>query len=146
MTTTIDIDHNKTICKQFLEFVSEGKMDEIFEIITPNWTMHGGLPNLPHGHDGVRELFKHFGQIEQKWSIEDVIAEEDKVVVRGVNTCVQDSFLGIEAAGVTQRFTAMFIHRIVDGKIDETWRNANDLARVFQVGGKIGNGIEIDNN
>jgi hypothetical protein len=40
----------------------------------------------------------------------------------------------------------MFIHRIVDGKIEETWRNANDLARVFQIGGKIGNGMQIDNN
>ena len=49
--------------------------------------MHGGLPDLPQGNEGIWELFKHFGQIEQEWSIEDVIAEEDKVVVPGVNTC-----------------------------------------------------------
>ena len=81
--------------------------------------MHGGLPGLARGQEGIRELFAHFHNIEQKWTIEDVIAEGDKVVTRATNTCTQDSFLGINAAGATQHFTAIFIHKIVDGKIDE---------------------------
>jgi predicted ester cyclase len=146
MLTTSKIENNKTIAKQFLQFVTEGKVNEMCEMITPTWTMHGGLPGLPQGPDGIKELFAHFNNIEQKWTIEDVIAEGDKVVVRATNTCTQDSFFGINAAGITQTFTAMFIHKIVDGKIHETWRNANDLSRLLQLGAKIGNGMQIDNN
>jgi predicted ester cyclase len=144
--TTTDINTNKKIGVQFLQYVSEGKLEEMCKMVTPSWTMHGGLPGLPQGPEGIKELFKHFGQIEQEWSIEDVIAEGDKVVVRAVNSCKQDSFFGIDASQVTQKFTAMFIHKIVDGKIDQTWRNANDLARLIQIGARIGNGAEIDNN
>jgi len=57
--------------------------------------------------------------------------------VRLTNTCVQESFFGIPGRGRRQIFTAMFIHWIVDGKIVETWRNADDLGRVFQLGGRV---------
>jgi hypothetical protein len=31
----------------------------------------------------------------------------------------------------------MFIHRIGDGQILETWRNADDLGRLLQLGARI---------
>ncbi len=101
------------------------------------WRMHGGPPGLPPGPDGVRELFRIIGPVDQKWTIEDVIAEGDKVVVRASNACVQESFLGIPGGGRRQTFSAVFIHRILDGKIVETWRNADDLGRVLQLGARI---------
>ena len=82
--------------------------------------MHGGPPGLPPGPDGVRELFRQIGPVDQQWTVEDVIAEGDKVVVRASNTCVQESFLGLPGSGRRQTFTAIFIHRITDGKILET--------------------------
>ena len=57
--------------------------------------------------------------------------------MRATNICTQESFFGISARGRQQKFTAMFIHRIADGKIVETWRNADDLGRVLQLGAKI---------
>ena len=75
--------------------------------------------------------------IDQTWTIEDVIAEGDKVVVRATNTCVQESFFGIPGHGRPQTFTATFIHRIADGKVHETWRNADDLGRLLQLGARI---------
>jgi hypothetical protein len=50
---------------------------------------------------------------------------------------VQDSFLGIPARGRTQTFTATFILRIGGGKVLETWRNADDLGRLLQLGARI---------
>lgn len=106
-------------------------------MVSPTWRMHGGPPNLSPGPDGIRELFSTFGQIEQTWAIADVIAEADKVVVRATNTCNQESFLGIPSHGRQQTFTAMFVHQIENGKIVETWRNADDLGRLLQLGAKI---------
>jgi predicted ester cyclase len=99
--------------------------------------MHGGPPKLSPGPEGVRELFGTFGTIDQEWIIEDIVAEGDKVVVRAINTCLQESFLGVPSHGQRQTFTAMFIHQIVDGKIVETWRNADDLGRLLQLGARI---------
>jgi predicted SnoaL-like aldol condensation-catalyzing enzyme len=131
------IEDNKTIARRFLELVSEHKIEELCEMVAPTWTMHGGPPVLPPGPDGIRELFGTIGPIDQEWTIEDVIAEADKVVVRATNTCVQESFFGVPGHGRRQTFTATFIHRIADGKILETWRNADDLGRLFQLGARI---------
>ncbi|MFL5628431.1 MAG: ester cyclase [Ktedonobacteraceae bacterium] len=131
------IEENKRIARRFLELVGEHKVEELCEIIAPTWTMHGGPPELPPGPDGLRALFRTFGPIEQKWTIEDVIAEGDKVAVRATNTCRQESFFGIPGHGRWQTFTATFIHWIADGKLLETWRNADDLGRVLQLGARI---------
>jgi predicted ester cyclase len=69
--------------------------------------------------------------------VDDVIAEGDRVVVRATNTCRQDSFFGIDGRGRQQVFTATFVHRIVDGQVVETWRNAADLERLLQLGARI---------
>ncbi|WP_437896010.1 ester cyclase [Sorangium sp. So ce124] len=135
------IEANKAIARRFLELVSEHKIEELCEMISPSWRMHGGPPALPAGPEGIRTLFGTFGAIEQTWSIEDVIAEGDKVVVRAKNTCAQASFLGIPSHGRRQTFTAMFIHHIVEGKIVETWRNADDLGRLVQLGARFEPGV-----
>jgi predicted SnoaL-like aldol condensation-catalyzing enzyme len=121
------IEDNKIIARRFLELVSEHNIEKISEMVAPTWRMHGGPPALPPGPDGIRELFRTMGPIDQKWTIDDVIAEGDKVVVRATNTCVQESFSSgyPNVAGGRrfrrQTFTATFTHRIADGKILETW-------------------------
>ncbi len=131
------IQENKRIARRFLELIGEHKVEELCEMIAPTWTMHGGPPALPPGPEGLRVLFRTFGPIEQKWTIEDIIAEGDKVAVRATNTCLQESFLGIPSHGRWQTFTATFILWIVNGKIREIWRNADDLGRVLQLGACI---------
>jgi hypothetical protein len=139
MTTKTDIEYNKLLARTFLELVSKGNVEDICRLISPDWRMHIGLGvlGIPAGPEGMRKLFESFGQIEQEWAIDDVIAEGDKVVVRATNTCKQESFLGVPSYGHPQTFTATFIHRIVDGKIVETYRNADDLGRVLQLGAQI---------
>jgi predicted ester cyclase len=104
---------------------------------TRDWRMHGGPPNLPSGHAGVRSLFEHIGPVQQRWTIDDVIAEGDKVVIRATNWCVQDVFFNLPAAGIEQVFTATFTFRIEGGMVAEIWRNADDLGRYFQLGGVL---------
>jgi predicted SnoaL-like aldol condensation-catalyzing enzyme len=104
-----ELDGNKRVAIRWLDLVSEGDVELICRCTAPTWRLHGGPPDLPEGHDGVRALFGHIGPIEQKWTIDDVIAEGDLVVVRATNSCTQD----------------------------ETWRNADDLGRLLQLGARI---------
>ncbi len=128
---------NKALGQRFLELVGDHDVDGLCGLITDDWAMWGGPPALPHGPEGLRTLFATFGTVRQSWVIDDVIAEGDRVVVRATNTCEQDEFLGIPAAGVAQVFTATFTHRVVGGRIAETWRNADDLGRLLQLGATV---------
>lgn len=66
-----------------------------------------------------------------------MIAEGDRVAVHATNRCVQDSFLGVPAAGIEQVFTATFVFQILDGQVHRIWRNAADLQRLLQLGARI---------
>jgi predicted ester cyclase len=128
---------NKMLACKFLALVSEHQIEELSKMIAPTWTMYGGPPGLPSGEEGLRALFQTFGQIEQQWTIEDVLAEGEKVAVRATNSCLQDNFLGVPAHGRRQTFTATFIFHIENGKVVTVWRNADDLGRLLQLGARI---------
>ena len=132
-----DLAANKELAVRWLHLVSAGDVDEMCRLCDPDWVMEGGPPDLPRGHAGLRALFDSFGEITQEWTIDDVIAEGDKVAVRATNRCVQDSFFGIPAAGFEQVFTATFIFEIRDGLVVRTWRNAADLQRLLQLGARL---------
>ena len=132
-----DVAGNKRLAIRWIEQVSDHDIESMLETTTPDWQMHGGPPNLVTGHAGVRSLFEHIGPVQQRWTINDVIAEGDKVVVRATNWCIQDSFFNLPAAGIEQVFTATFTFRIEGGMVAEIWRNADDLSRYFQLGGVL---------
>ena len=135
--TASTVAENKRLAVRWLELVSDGDLEEMYRLTSPTWTMEGGPPDLPGGHEGLRVLFAHFGEIDQKWTVDDVIGEGDTVVVRATNTCEQESFFGVPGRGIRQVFTATFTMQIVDGRIARTWRNAADLQRLFQLGARI---------
>ena len=139
-TTTPDTDTltaNKRLAVAFLDAISDGDVAALAAMITPTWTMEGGPPDLPAGQEGIRVLFAHIGGVEQRWTIDDVIAEGDRVVVRATNHCEQDSFFGVPGRGIVQVFTATFTMQIVGGRIARIWRNAADLQRLLQLGARI---------
>src|SRR5688572_25286360 len=125
-TTT---EQNRRTALRWLDLISEHDIEALCAITAPESTMQGGPPGLPAGAEGVRALFRSIGPVRQTWTVDDVIVEGDRVVIRATNTCEQDSFLGIPAAGVRQVFTATFVLWIVDGLVAQTWRNADDLGR-----------------
>ena len=137
MTSMTSIDDNKRLARRWLELVSEHRVEEICALTADDWIMQGGPPALPAGPAGVRELFRTMGAIEQTWTVDDVIAEGDPVVVRATNIVIQDSFFGVPAAGRVQRFTATFTFQIAGGKVVRTWRNADDLGRLLQLGARL---------
>jgi hypothetical protein len=128
---------NKMLACLWLELITDGKIEEICSITSPTWRMHGGPPAMPAGHEGVRFLFGTFDDIQQRWTVDQIIAEGNKVVIRAMNSCMQNSFFGIPASGKQQVFACTFIFLIVDGLIQETWRNADDLGRLLQIGARL---------
>jgi hypothetical protein len=50
------LEDNKTIVRRWLQLIDEHKVEEICEMTTPTWRIHGGPPRLSLGPDGVRDL------------------------------------------------------------------------------------------
>lgn len=67
------LEENKSIARRWFKLVSESNIEKICEMTAPTWRMYGGPPELHPGPDGVRELFKTIGPINQTWTIEDLI-------------------------------------------------------------------------
>lgn len=66
--------------------------------------------------------------------IEEAIAEEDKVVTRGIfRGTHQGELMGIPATGKQVQFSVVHIDRVVDGKIVEHWGQADLLAMMRQL-------------
>jgi len=128
---------NKELAIEWFRHISTGNLDGLRAMTSEHWVMIGGPPALPTGHEGIRVLFEHIGEIEQTWAIESIIAENDMVAVRATNTCVQESFFGVPGANITQVFSATFILQFADGLVINTWRNAADLQRLLQLGARI---------
>ena len=72
---------------------------------------------------------------ELKFAIEDQVAEGDKVVTRITISGVQEGeFAGIPPSGKLVTVTAISIHRVRDGQIQESWWNWDALGLVQQLG------------
>ena len=149
MTTTLDptetlldpglteIEANVRLATNWLRWISTADVAALLQTAAPDWQLHGGPPNLPSGPAGLCVLAAHLRDVEQTWTIDDVIAAGNRVVLRATNRCEQPSFLGVPAAGVQQIFTATFTFRIDNGLVHDIWRNADDLGRLLQLGARI---------
>src|SRR6266403_2147171 len=69
-------------------------------------------------------------------TVDDVIAEGDRVVVRWTWQCThQGAFMGVAATGKRATVTGMAIYRVADGKCVERWVELNMLGLLQQLRG-----------
>jgi predicted ester cyclase len=68
-------------------------------------------------------------------TIEDLIAEGDKVVSRNVVTGThQGEYMGLPPTGKSVTYNEIFIVRFVNGRIAETWGVVDVLSQMRQLG------------
>jgi predicted ester cyclase len=120
------------------EVLSTGNLALLDDVVAPNVVRHdlGGRPDIV-GLQGIKlfvtAIRTAFPDIEL--TIEDVIAEGDKVVVRytarGTHKGV---FQGIAATGRQVSWAGINIYRHEGSKAVETWQLASTLAVIQQLG------------
>ena len=68
-------------------------------------------------------------------TIEDLIAEEDKVVARWRSRAThRGNYMGIAPSGKEVEFTGISFYRIEGGKIAESWNSEDQLGLMRQIG------------
>jgi predicted SnoaL-like aldol condensation-catalyzing enzyme len=115
--------HKATIAKIFEKVFNQGELAVIEEIYAEDFVAH--IANTPEATRGI-EPFKQFVVLFQamhpefSFRVEDQIAEGDKVATRWT---ARSPDLGSEAA-----MTGISIHRLVDGKVVESWDNWDSVS------------------
>lgn len=130
---------NEELIRRFREEVyEEGNLDRIDEYVAADCVSHSPvLPEPGHGPEEYREftsmLLSAFPDYED--TTEDLVAEDDKVVVRMTMTGTHEGeFLDLEPTGTTVGVEGMIIYRIEDGKIVEGWYQADMFGLMQQLG------------
>ena len=130
---------NKTLMRHFFEEVyTKKKLAALEEFITPNHIDHSAAAaSLPVGPEGSRQaigmMLTAFPDLHV--TVEDMIAEGDKVVTRFTSHGTQKrAFMGIPPTGKQVTVSSIVIARIADGKIVEQWGLDDQMGMLQQLG------------
>jgi steroid delta-isomerase-like uncharacterized protein len=126
---------NKAIVRRYIEQVfNENQPDLIPEFLAEEFDSHA---DLPPGPEGVK-LFLAASVAafpDQQITIEDVIAEEDKVVVRATFKATHlGDLYGIPPTGRSVTMPWISIYRLANGKIVEHWYEDDKMGLMQQLG------------
>jgi predicted ester cyclase len=127
---------NMSVIRNLLLAFEKGDTKNVDKYFASNWVNHD--PSLPpmQGLEGAKQLIELWSSIsDRKVTIEDSLAEGDKVAVRftisGKHTGLM---MGIAPTGKTIHVTASGIFKIVDGKATDNWVNFDALGMLQQLG------------
>lgn len=109
----MSLEKNKSLIRKVNEALNKKDLTVIDELMTPDYVDH---TNQLRGRENVKQFytkaFKDFPDFHR--TIEDIIAEGDKVWVRFKTT-------GTATSGKKMKLTTVTILRIVNGKYVEGW-------------------------
>ncbi len=125
-------EENKDVVRRWVEVTNAQNLDDLDELFTGDTYDHVGQ------RTGVAWWKEVFGFLyatlpDWRWTLEDIVAEQDRVVARltvhGTHKGSVIPFLrGIPPTGKSVVWTHHHTFRFVNGKIAEHWANRDDSA------------------
>ncbi len=138
----MSIEDNKAVLRRFAEEVwNQGQVAVLDELCAPNFLYH--MPSRPDVRtlEDYKRFITEFRSAcpDFHGTIDDMIAEGDKVVIRGTwhGTNTGDlvtPMMRLPATGKHITMTAINIGRFVEGKLVELWQEVDDLGMLQQLG------------
>ncbi len=132
---------NKATFQRFHEAANTGDVEHlaktIDEIVASDAVIRTPLPIDATGAELLKQvwamLFRVYPDIHL--TVEDVIAEGDKVVARNTVTGThRGEFMGVGPTGKSVTYNEIFIFRFADGRVVETWGVVDVYAQMKQIG------------
>lgn len=130
-------EENKAVVRRFVEEVFEkGDVRAVDELVAENFVAH----TWPSTGDGRGDLKRAMERVSKglsgaAFSIDDLIAEGDRVVARLTASAVQTGeFMGMPPSGKRYTIPEIHIFRIRDGLIVEHWHQFDQLGMMRQLG------------
>lgn len=131
---------NKSIVRRYQDAYNTGDFIALAEVVAADVLTPNIDPGMPPGLEGAIAVHQTtlLGMPDYWTTIEDLIAEGDKVVVRVTMTGTHTgNFWGVPPTGRRINLTAIYIVRIADGKIVEHWGEEDGMKVFKQLGFKL---------
>jgi steroid delta-isomerase-like uncharacterized protein len=132
---------NKAVFRHFYDVINTHDREAISvmikEVVRPDAVLHVPLPVDAAGAAGVEYVMTTFLRAypDLNLAVQDMVAEDDKVVSRTVVTGTHEGdFQGHPATGRAVRYEEIFIGRFVGGRIAELWGVADVYSHLKQLG------------
>jgi steroid delta-isomerase-like uncharacterized protein len=133
MTST----ENKTVARRVLEEVFPANdVEALRDVVSDEFVNHEAPEGTPPGLGSITMFMHLLNQAfsEQRWEIHDVLAEDEKVVIRCTHSGVHTGdYFGLPATGRRFAYKQMHIIRVVDGKGVEHWAVRDDTSLMQQL-------------
>ena len=132
-------EQNKELFRRFVEEVfNRGTLSLTDEFLAPNFIEHEDLPpGVANDREGVKQLTAMLRNAfpDFRATIEDIVAEDDKVVVRMNWSGTQEGeFMGVPPTGKSVSFGVLDIIRVTGGKLVEHWGQMDSMGMMQQLG------------
>lgn len=132
-------ERNKATMRKGIEEVwNRGNFDVADDIIARDFVAHTpGLDDDIHGPEGVKQYIGALRAAfpDLHFTIEDQIAEEDRVVARWVARGThQEPYNGMPPTGNHVEVSGITINRLANGKVVEGWMHVDRLSLLQQLG------------
>ena len=133
-------EENKAVVRREMEelFNHTGNLDAVEEIIDPNYVSYEPTSGETRGIEGAKQFAATYREAfpDLTCTIEDMVAEGDKVVVRfrarGTHQGETEAFG--PPTGKRMEITGITIKRLSEGKIVEAWTNFDAMGMMQQLG------------
>ncbi len=128
-------EENKAVERRVIEELNRGSLDIVDQLFAPNYVYHG--PVEAKGPEGFKQFWSMATSAfpDLKMTIDDMIAEGDKVVtLYTLSGTHKSDFMGIPASGNQVKVPVTLIVRFKDGKEEEAWGRADMLTLLQQLG------------
>ena len=119
------------------EVLNGKNLDVVDELIHPDFVEHVAGEARKTGAEGFKMARRRRNAVFPDWgvTVEDLIAEGDKVVVRATGRGThRGEFMGIAPTGRHVAVTWIAIYRVAGGKLAEHWQNFDELGLLKQLG------------
>jgi steroid delta-isomerase-like uncharacterized protein len=128
---------NKALVRRYYDEILNGRRVEVLdELAVTDYQEHDPLPGQRGGREGLKDrVTMLIDGLAPTFTVEDVIAEGDRVVVRWTNDATHvGEFLGIPPTGRSCGVAGIDIHRVENGRMAEHWHVVDQLAMLQQLG------------
>ncbi len=127
---------NKKVTLQVYELLNTGDVEAIGDLVAADYVEHDPLPGQGTGREGAVDRFSMIAHgLAPRFTVEDVIAEDDKVVVRWTNTGTHvGDFLGVPPTGRPFTIGGIDIYRVDGDLLCEHWHQIDQLSMLGQLG------------
>ncbi len=134
----MSVEENKVVAHRMVEdCINKNDPAAADEIFAADFINHSPQFGITPDRTGFKQMIAgfHQGFGDYHLAIEDLVAEDDKVVLRVRNTGTHTGdLLGIPPTHKILDLCSITILRIVDGKVKERWNIANELELMRQLG------------